>query len=194
MNRRHFITSGTLCAGALSLVPNTAFSSTSAISIYSVGQGFNALSNQIRPISLGALSNILQAAHKELSRILDIKGYNYDGSEVVKFSNNCFAVPLSKDPLLGFKSKTLALLIEHNGDYKHYILNEKTTKVFSSLVENYTLNSSTNGLNLDAVDFITPIEVIKESIGRTHLFVYKNKSGNTITLRSSNKHQVILVN
>lgn len=194
MNRRHFITSGALCAGALSLVPTTAFSSTSAISIYSIGHGFNALSNLIHHTSVGTLSKKLQEAHKELSRVLDDKGYNYDGSEVVKFSNNCFAVPLSKEPLLGFKSKALALLIEHNGDYKHYILNEKTSKTFSSLVENYTLNSRTNGLNLDAVEFITPIEVLTVSTGRINIFVYKNMSGNTITLRSSNKNQVILVN
>lgn len=194
MNRRNFITSSALCAGALSLVPTSVFSSTSVPSIYNIGHGFRTLTNQISHVSIESLSYELQESYKKLALALNVKGYNYDAYEVVKFSSNCFAIPLCKAPLLGFKSSVLALLIGHNGDYKHYILNEQTTTLFSALAENYTMNSNTNGLHLNVLEFITPIQVIEESSGKTNVFIYKNKSGNTITLRSSNKKQVILVN
>ncbi|MDH7445463.1 hypothetical protein [Aquimarina sp. 2201CG14-23] len=193
MNRRNFLTSGTLTAGALSLVPTSIFANNNTISIFSIGKGFNSISDQIQHLSVKFLSKNVLKAHTKLLIKLDEKGYNYSNSDIVQLSNNCYAIPLSKKPLIGFDSKELALLIEQNGVYKHYILNEPTSIAFNSLIENFSRNSEAQSLNLDTLNFISPNEVIGTSFGKENTFTYKNVSGNTITLKGSSKKQVAII-
>ncbi|WP_299432675.1 hypothetical protein [uncultured Aquimarina sp.] len=193
MNRRNFLVSGTLTAGALSLTPTSVFANNNTISVSSLGKGFSKISDQIKHLSISFLPDNVIKAHQVLLQKLDEKGYSYDNSEVVKLSDHCYAIPLSKNPLIGFNSKELALLIKHNGNYKHHILNEPTAMAFNSLIENFSKSSEAHELNLDTLNFISPNEVIKESSGKESTFSYKNESGNIITLKGSSKRQVAVI-
>ncbi len=193
MNRRNFLSSGALTAGALSLTPTSVFANNSTISVFSLGKGFSTISDQIQHLSVTFLPQNLQEARKTLLQKLDEKGYSYSNSEVIKLSDHCYAIPLSKNPLIGFNSKELALLIKHNGIYKHHILNEPTAMAFNSLIENFSASSDSHELNLDTLQFISPNEVIKESSGKQCTFAYKNANGNTITLKASSKKQIAVI-
>ncbi len=193
MNRRKFLSSGTIGFGAISMIPSSIFANNNPVSVYSIGKGFNRISNQIGHTSVAFLPQNFHEAHIALMQVLLEKGYNYNSTEVVKLSPNCFAIPLSKKPMIGFNTKELALLIEHKGSCKHYILNENTTIAFDSLIENFSKSSDSHELDLDVVAFSTPTEVIKESHGKENKLVYKNTNGNTITLIGSSKKQVAIV-
>ncbi|MFD2563999.1 hypothetical protein [Aquimarina rubra] len=193
MNRRNFLASGTLTAGALSLSPTSIFANDNSISLFSIGKGFNRISDQIYLLPVNSLSYHALEAHKLLLQKLDEKGYSYNPAEIVKLSENCYAIPLSKNPLIGFKTKELALLIEHQGTFKHHILNEPTSIAFNSLIENFSKSADALGLNLDTLQFISPNEVIAASFGKENTFTYKNVSGNTITLKGSSKKQIAVI-
>jgi len=193
MNRRNFLASGTLTVGALSLTPTSIFANNNAISIFSIGKGFSRISHQIQHTSVTFLSQSFQETHQRLMQQLDNKGYRYNKTEVVKLNPNCYAIPLNKKPLIGFNSNELAILIEYNGMHKHYILNEKTTMAFNSLIENFSRNSDTHELNLDTLNFISPHKVIEETFGKESTLVYKNIAGNKITLKGSSKKQIAII-
>ena len=194
MDRRKFLSSGTIGLGALSMVPSTILANNNPVSLNSVGEGFNRISTQISHTSVALLPQRFLKAHTTLMQLLTKKGYNFSSTEIVKLSPNCFAIPLSKNPVIGFSSKGLALLIEHKGSCKHYILNENTTIAFNTLIESFSKSSDSHNLNLDVVAFSVPKKVIKESHGKENKFVYKNTSGNTITLVGSSKKQIAIVN
>ncbi|AUP79272.1 hypothetical protein [Flavivirga eckloniae] len=194
MDRRKFLSSGTIGLGAISMVPSAIFANNNSVSLFSVGEGFNRISNQISHTSVALLPQRFLETHTALMQILAKKGYNFSSSEVVKLSSNCFAIPLSKNPIIGFSTKGLALLIEQKGRCKYYILNENTTIAFNSLIENFSKSSDSHELSLDVAAFSVPKKVIKESHGKENKFVYKNTNGNTITLVGSSKRQVAIVN
>ncbi|NMH89208.1 hypothetical protein [Flavivirga algicola] len=194
MNRRKFLSSGTIGLSAISMIPSSIIANNNPVSVFSIGEGFNRVSSQINHISVAFLPQHFLKAHTALMHILLKKGYSYDNTKVVKLSSNCFAIPLSKKPLIGFNTKELALLIEHKGNCKHYILNENTTIAFNSLVENFSKSSDSHELNLDAIAFSAPAKVIKKSDGKENRFVYKNADGNTVTLIGSSKRQIAMVN
>ncbi|KAA1247431.1 hypothetical protein [Aquimarina sp. RZ0] len=193
MNRRKFLFSGTIGLGTTSIFPSSIISNDNTISIFSIGKGFTKISGQIHHLPVAFLSKNLAKTHVELVNLLDDKGYTYNNSEVVKLSNSCFIIPLIKKPLIGFYSKELAMLIKHNGIYNYYILKEQTALAFNSLIENFIKSSKSQGLHLDALTFITPNRIIKESYGKENTFTYKNAIGNTITLKGSTKRQIAII-
>ena len=187
MNRRNFIVSSVMGAGALSIFPSSALASNNGIPLTSIGQGFNRLLTTVEHISIANLSSSVANAHERLVKTLDNEGYVYNAKQVVKLNSNCFAIPLQKKPLLGFESKELALIVKQNFGSKFYILNEKLASEFAGLIENYSQNASSNELDLDAASFAFPVKVVAQKQGRETTFTYQNKFNNTITLKSARK-------
>lgn len=187
MNRRNFIVSSVMGAGALSIFPSSALASNNGIPLTSIGQGFNRLLTTVEHISIANLSSSVANAHERLVKTLDNEGYVYNAKQVVKLNSNCFAIPLQKKPLLGFESKELALIVKQNFGSKFYILNEKLASEFAELIENYSQNASSNELDLDAASFAFPVKVVAQKQGRETTFTYQNKFNNTITLKSARK-------
>ncbi|MEM6721408.1 MAG: hypothetical protein AAF611_18930 [Bacteroidota bacterium] len=193
MNRRNFIVSSVMGAGALSMFPTTTLASNKNVSLTSIGKGFNRLLPHVKHISIANLSTNLANTHGRLVAALDKEGYEYNASEVVKLNRNCFAIPLQKNPMLGFKSKELALIVSQNGGSKFYILNEKLASEFAGLIENYSENAADHELDLDAASFAFPVKVVAQKQGRETTFTYQNKFNNTITLKSARKMAAVVV-
>jgi len=193
MNRRNFIVSSVMGAGALSMFPSTTLASNQRVSLQSIGKGFNRLLHNVTRISISDLSTNIANTHRRLVTALDKEGYEYNASEVVKLNNKCFAVPLRKNPIVGFKSKELALIVRQNGGSKFYILNEKLAAEFAGLIENYSVNAADHKLDLDAASFVFPVKVVAQKQGRETTFVYQNKFTNTITLKSARKKVAVVV-
>ncbi|WP_430409801.1 hypothetical protein [Kordia sp.] len=187
MNRRNFIVSSVMGAGALSMFPTSALASNNGISLQKIGSGFERLLHQVDAVSISNLSSGVVKTHQRLVVALNESGYAYNATEVVKLSNSCYAVPLHKTPILGFESKELALIVKHNGISKFYILNEKLTNEFNGLIETFSQNSASHELNLDAASFAFPVKVVKQQQGRETVFAYQNKFQNTIALKSTRK-------
>ncbi|AXG69996.1 hypothetical protein KORDIASMS9_02225 [Kordia sp. SMS9] len=187
MDRRNFIASSIMGAGALSMFPSTTLASNKSVSLTSIGKGFNRLLSSVTHISISNLSANVANTHGRLISALDKEGYEYNASEVVKLNNNCFAIPLHKNPILGFKSKELALIVKQNGGSKFYILNEKQATEFAGMIESFSQNAASHKLDLDAASFAFPVKVVTHKQGKETIFAYKNKFDNTITLRSARK-------
>ncbi|WP_128755241.1 hypothetical protein [Aquimarina sediminis] len=194
MNRRNFLTSSTLLGiGTLSMFPSTIITNSSSISIFDMGNGFRKLSDQTIDIPVEFLSSDALNAHKKLINILNTKEYYYNNLKITKLTNNCYAIPLSKKPLVGFKTKELALLVKEQDSFKHYILNERISAGFNSLIENFSKNIDSNKLNIDILSFISPVKIVKESHGVESVFIYENEQKNKITLKSSSKRQLAII-
>ncbi|WP_420572270.1 hypothetical protein [Kordia sp.] len=193
MNRRNFIVSSVMGAGALSMFPSSALASNNGISLTSIGKGFTRLLSTVEHISISNLSSSVVNAHKRLTTALDKEGYIYNAAEVVKLNSSCFAIPLHKKPILGFDSKELALIVKNNGASKFYILNEKLATEFSELVENFSQNAESHALDLDAASFAFPVKVIAQKQGRETTFAYQNKFNNNITLKSARKMSAVVI-
>ena len=187
MNRRNFIVSSVMGAGALSMFPSSALASNNGISISNLGKGFEYLVTAVEHISISNLSSGVAKTHQRLVASLNESGYLYNANEVVKLSNSCYAIPLHKKPMLGFESKELALIVKNNGASKFYILNEKLTKEFSGLIDSFSQNAESHELDLDAASFAFPVKVVKQQQGRETVFTYENKFQNTIALKSTRK-------
>ncbi|MDY8136796.1 hypothetical protein [Aquimarina sp. 2201CG5-10] len=194
MNRRNFLSSSTLGAGALSLAPLSVFSNNNSISLPSIGSGFNEVYEQSTTISITSLSKGFNVIHSKLIHNLQQEGYIFDTKEVVKLSEHCLAIPLQKKPLIGFTTKEIALILNDNEKYQYHILDEKTTKEFNSLIYNYSKNISAHGLELDTIEFVAPVKVLKQSTGRESLFTYQNALNNKITIKSSSKRSATYIN
>ena len=193
MNRRNFIVSSVMGAGALSMFPSSALASNNGISLTSIGKGFNRLLSNVEHISISNLSSSVANAHQRLLIALNKDEYAYNATEVIKLNNSCFAVPLHKKPILGFNSKELALIVKENGASKFYILNEKLAAEFSGLIENYSENAANHELDLDAASFVFPVKVVQQKQGKETTFAYQNKFDNTITLKSARKKSEVVV-
>ncbi|WP_108866587.1 hypothetical protein [Aquimarina aquimarini] len=195
MNRRNFLTTSTLLGASVAtpIFSSTVLADTSPISIFDIGKGFNKISNQIENIPVKLLSQDVIVAHNRLLNTLNTEGYIYNSTKITKLSNFCFAIPLSKNPLIGFKTKELALLIKENQKIKHYILNERISFGLNSLIESFSQNMDSNKLNIDILSFIAPAKIIKESYGRESVFTYENEQKNKITLKSSSKKNLAFV-
>jgi len=193
MNRRNFIVSSVMSAGALSMFPSTALATNKGISLSSLGKGFKRLLSTVEHISISNLSSGVAKTHLRLMTTLNEEGYLYNAAEVVKLNSSCFAIPLQKKPMFGFNSKELALIVQQNGTSKFYILNEKLATEFSELVENYSQNAASHELDLNAASFAFPVKVVKQQQGRETTFVYQNKYKNTITLKSIRKKSAVIV-
>ena len=187
MNRRNFIVSSVMGAGALSMFPSSALASNNGISLDKVGKGFKLLLNKVAHVSITDLSSSVANTHQRLVSALNDSGYAYNATEVVKLSNSCYAIPLHKKPLLGFESKELALIVKNNGNSKFYILNEKLTNEFSGLIDNFSVCAKSHELDLDAAEFAFPVKVVQQKQGRETVFAYENKFQNTIALKSTRK-------
>lgn len=193
MNRRNFIVSSVMGAGALSMFPSTTLASNQSVSLQSIGKGFNRLLHNVTRISISNLSANVANTHGRLVKALDKDGYEYNASEVVKLNSKCLAIPLRKNPMLGFKSKELALIVSQNGGSKFYILNEKLATEFAGLIENYSVNAADHELDLDAASFVFPVKVVAQKQGKETTFAYQNKFNNTITLKSARKMAAVVV-
>jgi len=187
MNRRNFIVSSVMGAGALSVFPTSALASNNGVSLTNIGKGFERLLDSVNHVSISNLSSGVAKTHERLVVALNESGYAYNATEVVKLSNSCYAIPLHKTPILGFESKELALIVKNNGASKFYILNEKLTNEFSGLLDNFSLNAESHELDLDAASFAFPVKVVKQQQGRETIFAYENKFQNTIALKSTRK-------
>ncbi|WP_046757304.1 hypothetical protein [Kordia jejudonensis] len=187
MNRRNFIVSSVMGAGALSMFPTSALASNNGISLEKIGSGFGRLLNNVNAISISNLSSGVAKTHQRLAIALNDSGYLYNATEVVQLSNSCYAIPLHKKPMLGFESKELALIVKHDGVSKFYILNEKLTNEFNGLIETFSQNLESHELNLDAASFAFPVKVVQQQQGRETIFAYQNKFNNTIALKSTRK-------
>lgn len=193
MNRRNFIVSGVMGAGALSMFPSTALASNNGIPLTSIGKGFNRLLSTVEHMSISNLPSSVANAHERLLKALSKDEYVYNATEVIKLNNSCFAMPLHKKPILGFNSKELALIVKQNGTSKFYILNEKLATEFSELVENFSKNAESHELDLDAASFAFPVKVIAQKQGRETTFAYQNKFDNMITLKSTRKKSEVAI-
>lgn len=193
MNRRNFIVSSVIGAGALSMFPSTTLASNKGISITSIGKGFNRLLSTVEHISISNLSSNVVNTHGRLIKALDKEGYVYNATQVVKLNSSCFAIPLHKKPMLGFNSKELALIVKQDGGSKFYILNEKLSTEFAGLIESYSENAEGHELDLDAASFVFPVKVVAQKQGRETTFAYQNKFNNTITLKSARKVAEVVV-
>ncbi len=193
MNRRNFIVSSVMGAGALSMFPSSALASNNGISISKIGKGFNRLLSSVEHLSISNLSSGVVNTHQRLMTVLKEEGYLYNATEVVKLNSSCFAIPLHKKPMLGFESKELALIVKNNGASKFYILNEKLANEFAGLIENYSQNAESHELDLDAASFVFPVKVVAQQQGRETTFSYQNKLDNTITLKSARKTSAVVV-
>jgi hypothetical protein len=187
MNRRNFIVSSVLGAGALSVFPSSALASNNGISLTKIGKGFSRLSSTVDHISVANLSSSVAKAHERLVKTLQSEGYVYNATQVTQLNSNCFAIPLQKKPLLGFESKELALIVKQDFGSKFYILNEKLASEFAGLIENFSQNATDQELDLDAASFAFPVKVVAQKQGRETTFTYQNKFNNTITLKSARK-------
>lgn len=188
MNRRNFIVSSVMSAGALSMLPSSVLANNESISISSIGKGFDKLLHSIGQVTVSSLPNNVIKTHEKLMNVLDKSEYVYNAAEVVKLSENCYAIPLYKKPLLGFNTKELALIVKENNSSEFYILNEEVANEFSSLIDNFSHNNTVNELNLDTIAFALPNKVVKQTTGKESSFVYKNKLNNTITIK---KHKSV---
>ncbi|EDP95581.1 hypothetical protein U8527_06025 [Kordia algicida OT-1] len=193
MNRRNFIVSSVMGAGALSMFPSSALASNNGISLVSIGKGFNRLKSTVEHISVANLPSSVANAHERLLKVLSKDEYVYNATEVIKLNNSCFAVPLHKKPILGFNSKELALIVKQHGTSKFYILNEKLATEFSELVENFSKNAESHELDLDAASFAFPVKVIAQKQGKETTFAYQNKFDNTIILKSTRKKSEVAI-
>lgn len=193
MNRRNFIVSSVMGAGAISMFPSSALASTNGISLSRIGKGFDRLLHAVEYVSASHLTGSVANAHQRLMTTLQNEGYTYNAARVIKFNSSCYAVPLHKKPILGFASNELALIVKHNGVSKFYILNEKLAAEFAGLIENFSQNSASHELNLDAASFVFPTRVVQQTQGRETLFVYQNKLNNTITLKQQRKTASVVV-
>ena len=193
MNRRNFIVSSMMGAGALSMFPSSALASTNGISLASIGKGFDRLLHAVEYVSASNLTGSLANTHQRLLKTLHNEGYTYNASRVIKFNNACFAVPLHKKPMLGFASKELALIVKSGSGSKFYILNEKLASEFAGLIENFSQNSASHALDLDAAAFAFPVKVVQQKQGRETIFAYQNKFDNTITLKSARKQSAVVI-
>ena len=183
MDRRKFIASSTMGAGALSMFPMSTFAN-------SVENFSLKLSTCLGTsnVSAGSLSNGVVKTFESMKDFLNKSNYSFNNSQLMKFNDTCSAVPLEKKSLLGFKSKELGLIVEKNGTSKFYILNEKITEEFGKLTENFSLGIKENGGDIDVSKFVFPAEVIEEKNGLESVFAYKNALNNTITFKSSSKN------
>ncbi|SEC86829.1 hypothetical protein SAMN04489761_3818 [Tenacibaculum sp. MAR_2009_124] len=124
---------------------------------------------------------------ENIKGFLNKSNYSYNPNQLMKLNDVCYAVPLEKKSLLGFKSTELGLIVNQNGTSNFYILNEKITEEFGELSKNFSLGIKENGGNIDVKKFVFPSEVIEEKKGRESVFAYKNAFNNTITFKSSRK-------
>lgn len=193
MDRRNFIVSSVIGAGALSMFPSSALASNQSVSLTSIGKGFNRLLHNVTRISIANVSENVANTHARLVKVLKQEGYEYNASEMIQLNNNSYAIPLHKNPILGFKSKELALIVRQNGGSKFYILNEKLATEFAGLIESYSENAEGHELSLDAASFVFPTKVVAQKQGRETIFTYQNKFNNTITLKSARKMAAVVV-
>jgi|GEM_PF-6443518 len=193
MKRRFFLSSGALALSAMSVMPLSIFANCTPTSIYDIGKGFGGLKGFLQHIPSTHLPQGGIVAHTKLIQVLEKQGYAYSTTEILQLSATCFAIPVLQKTYTG-SSKQLALLLGHKGNFKHHILNEKTTITFNAMIENFMTSINSNQLEIDPLPFITPSYVIKEFYGKNSVFSYKNTSGNTITLKSSSKKQFAIIN
>lgn len=195
MNRRKFLTSGTLGLGAFSMLPSTIIASNNAVSISEIGKGFERLSNRINLVSIQSLSQNFNIAHKKLSTILDEKGYYYPNSEVTKLSDYCFCIPLVKKPIVGFETRELALLLKENDKYHHYILNEKITAEFGKFIADFDNCVDDHQLHINSLEFTVPHKILSQPLkGKESLFIYENIMKNKISVKSNTKRSHTFIN
>ncbi|WP_422092066.1 hypothetical protein [Tenacibaculum ovolyticum] len=182
MNRRKFILSSAMGAGALSMFPTSTLGNTNTNTLSSLNKVMSKGS-----ISLNDLPSSFAKAHQNLMITLNEEGYICNLNEAIKLNSKCYAIPVQKKSLLGFKSNELALLVEGETTSKHYILEEKLADEFNMLIENYSINMNANGFDYDVAEFAFPVKVEEAKKGKESVFSYKNKLNNTIILKSSRK-------
>ena len=183
MNRRKFMLSSAMTAGALAMFPVSTLAKNNVNTLSSLSK----VIKEKGSISLNNLPFGFTNAHQDLIIALNKGGYVYNLDEVVKLNSKCYAISVQKKSLLGFKSNELAILIKGKGTSKHYILEEKMANEFNMLIENYSFNMNAIGGNYDVSEFAYPIKIEESKIGRESIFSYKNKLDNTIILKSNRK-------
>ena len=183
MNRRKFLLSSIMTTGALAVFPTATLASSSVKTLPCLNN-FISLSGSF---SLTNLPFGFSKASESLLTTLKEEGYLFNTSSVVKLNNNCFAISVQKNSLLGFKSNELALLVKEGVTSKHYILEEDMASEFNLLVENYSYNINAIGFENNVADFAFPVKVKEVKKGKNTIFSYQNKLDNTIVLKRNKK-------
>ncbi|MEW4924613.1 hypothetical protein [Algibacter sp. 2305UL17-15] len=194
MNRRFFLTTGALGLSSVSVFPSSIVQNNNFVSLADFGKGFYSLYKKTTQRYVTSLSNSFIEAHKEILISLTNKGYVYNNLEVTVLGESCFIIPLKKSSMLGFNSKELAIIIEkEEGGFSHYILNEYQSIGLNNFIENFDKNIEVSKLDINVLKFITPVKVLKESIGKESVFAFENALKNKIVLRSSSKKQLVSI-
>ena len=183
MNRRKFLLSSIMTTGALALLPTATLANSSIKTLPCL----NNLINLSRSFSLTSLPLGFSKASESLLTTLKEEGYLFNANSVVKLNNNCYAISVQRNPLLGFKSNELALLVKEGVTSKHYILEEEMAIEFNALIDNYSYNMNALGCEDNVADFAFPIKVKEEKKGRNSIFSYQNNLDNTIVLKRNKK-------
>lgn len=188
MNRRKFLFSSAITAGALSITPTATLASNN----YKTYAGLKSFAGFSNNLSLSSLpSSFLKTCN---NLITDLKSEDYSVSNhAIKLNSNCYAISIQKSSLLGFKSNELALLINEKGNSNYYILEEELATEFTSLIENYKYNMNALNFNYSLSDFAFPVEVLESKKGLISIFSFKNKLNNTITLKRVKKQSKAIV-
>ncbi len=193
MNRRNFLTTGALGLSSVSILPASIISNKQIVSLADFGKGFYSLYKRTNQIYVKSLSGTFLKAHKKMVMNLNNKGYVFNEMEVIGLSQNCFILPLNKTSILGYKSKELALIIKEQGSFSHYILNQYHSMGFNKFIEDLDENIKFLKLDINVLEFITPVKVNKESFGRVSIFAFENTYKNNIILKSSSKNQLVSI-
>lgn len=193
MNRRFFLTTGALGLSSVSVFPASIISKNNFVSLADFGKGFNNLYQKTNQRIVSSLSDSFLKAHKKILVALTNKGYIYNNLEVTALGKSCFIIPLKKTPMIGFSSKELALIIEEQGTFSHYILNEYQSIGLNNFIENFDKNIESSKLDINVLKFITPVKVYKDVKGKESLFAFENVHKNKIVLKNSSKKQLVSI-
>lgn len=183
MNRRKFLLSSIMTTGALALFPTSTIANSNVKALPCLSN----LMNLSQSFSLTNLPLGFSKASESLLTTLKEQGYLFNVNSVVKLNNNCYAISVQKNTLLGFKSNELALLVKEGITSKHYILEEEMASEFNALIDNYSYNMNALGCENNVSDFAFPVKIREDKKGKNSVFRYQNNLDNTIILKKTKK-------
>lgn len=189
MNRRKFMMSSVMGAGALSLFPYSSLANNQSNLSSNLKRGLRNVQN----VSSSNLPFEFTEAYKNLTIFLKEEGYTFQIDELIKLNENCYAIPLEKKSLLGFRDNDLGLIVRDKTTSHFYVVEEQVVEEFNKILESYEENMKAHGFKINTSDFVFPVEILSEKKGRESIFSYKNKLNNIITIKSSRKKTRALV-
>ena len=142
-------------------------------------------------LQIEKLPKLYHKAYYSLIEELNKHAYKYNVDQLIKLSENCYALPLKKSSLFRSESE-LALISTQNGKAKYVILDNSLTEEFNNFQEGLKLGFKTS--NLDENDITTPVSFLKNKNLNGISFTFKNKFNNTITLGKYKQKTYTLIN